>query len=104
QATAAAPADPTAWLELGRVLLREGHDADAEPALARAVEVAPSSADARLQHGTALQRIGRADDARAELEKSTTLDSTSPEAWYALASLHRAAGRDAEQSQALAEF
>jgi superkiller protein 3 len=99
-----APLDAEAWHELGVVLLRRGSDADAAEALARATALVPDRADSHAQHGNALLRLGRLDEARAELERAVTLAPESADAWYALASVHRAAGRDDDQAKALAEF
>ncbi len=80
QATAVAPDDATAHLELGRALLATHKPADAVRELEQATRLAPQSAEALTALGVALSATGKRNKARDALRKALTIDPTSRDA------------------------
>lgn len=98
---------PGSWRthgQLGEILLELGRDEQAADQLRLATELRPEHARGWLAYGRALSRLERHEEAEAALERSLSLDPTSPDAHYALASVHRATGDFDAQEKALERF
>lgn len=80
QATAIAPDDATARLELGRALLATHKPAEAVRELEQATRLAPQSAEALTALGVALSATGKRNKARDALRKALSIDPASREA------------------------
>ncbi|HEX5441824.1 MAG TPA: tetratricopeptide repeat protein, partial [Ktedonobacterales bacterium] len=80
QATAVAPSDASAHLELGRALLATHKPAEAVRELEQAARLAPQSAEALTALGVALSATGKRNKARDALRKALNIDPTSREA------------------------
>jgi tetratricopeptide (TPR) repeat protein len=80
QATAVAPDDAAAHLELGRALLATHKPADAVRELEQATRLAPQSAEALTALGVALSATGKRNKARDALRKALTIDPASRDA------------------------
>jgi len=80
QATAAAPDDASAHLELGRALLATHKPAEAVRELEQAARLAPQSVEALTALGVALSATGKRNKARDALRKALSIDPTSREA------------------------
>ena len=65
--------DPQPYLNLGILLARDGHDAQAIPYLQKAVELAPQNPKAREQLGRAYEKLHMLRKAQSELEKAVLL-------------------------------
>ncbi len=80
QATAIAPNDATAHLELGRALLATHKPAEAVRELEQATHIAPQSAEALTALGVALSATGKRNKARDALRKALMIDPASSDA------------------------
>lgn len=89
---------------LGETLLELGRDEEALAVLRKTVEAQPDLAVGRLAYGRALTRLDRHAEAREAIEKSIELVPDAADAWYSLASVHRAVGDFEAQEKALARF
>jgi tetratricopeptide (TPR) repeat protein len=83
---------------LGRLWVRLGRPAEAEPLLRRAVRLDPHNTDSTRELGLALSALGRHAEAISRLRRLTTLESARDDDWYALGVAYANAGRprDAE--------
>lgn len=79
--------DPDNWAGLGVVYLREGETAEAQRAMARAVELDPHRADLHVALARALRAAGESSEARQEFQKALSLDPGDAEARTELNSL-----------------
>ncbi len=91
-AARAHPDSPQAQFNLGVMGLRQGDDALAARALARAVRLDPADAEGWEAYGTALLGTGRPASAARALERSTSLDPRRPGAWLELGQALASAG------------
>jgi cytochrome c-type biogenesis protein CcmH/NrfG len=66
---AARPGHANARYLLGKILLTQGHAADAVAQLEAAVRVSPESANVHYQLAQAYTKAGRADDAAREFDR-----------------------------------
>jgi len=78
---------PELWFNLGRIVLGQGHAAEAVPFLQRATELRPNMAPAWLHLGRALARADRTQDAVAALRHCLVIAPDDPRAAAALAAL-----------------
>lgn len=78
---------------LGDVRLAQGNFKLAEAPLRKAVTLAPSSLDYRIALARAVQGQGRNEEAVSILEGVVEAGGSSPQAWAALGSVYRRAGR-----------
>ncbi|HET9088049.1 MAG TPA: tetratricopeptide repeat protein [Acidobacteriaceae bacterium] len=65
--------DAQPYLNLGMLLAREGHDAQAIPSLEKAVELAPQNPKAREQLGRAYEKLHMLRKAQSELQQAILL-------------------------------
>jgi len=89
-------ARPQAYYNLGRLLLAEGRNAEAEAALTRAVELRPTSAAAWHQLGRALERRGDVEGGTEAQRRALAAEPRLTAAYVDLARLLAAAGEREE--------
>jgi tetratricopeptide (TPR) repeat protein len=77
------------YVNLGNLLLEQGHLKDALLALEKAVALAPQDAFCRMKLGVAYRQAERLDDARRELEKGAELDPDNPAVHFQLGRLYK---------------
>lgn len=71
----------------GAILMRLGHEEEAEADFAAVAAACPGDAHAALVHGHALRALGRRDAAIAAYRRAITLRSDIAEAWWSIADL-----------------
>ncbi len=89
------------YLNLGRVLLGQGHASEARQALMQATQIAPKSAEAHLQLGKAELDMESLDLARQDLELAVALDEENIAAHYTLARLYHRTGQREREAREL---
>jgi tetratricopeptide (TPR) repeat protein len=77
------------YVNLGSLLLEQGHVDEALVYLEQAVALAPSNAFCHMKLGIAYRQVGRLVDARRELEQATQLEPENPTAHYQLGRLYK---------------
>jgi tetratricopeptide (TPR) repeat protein len=77
------------YVNLGNLMLEQGHTDEALVALERAVAIAPSDAFCHMKLGIAYRQAGRLVDARRELEQATELEPENATAHYQLGRLYK---------------
>jgi len=78
------------YVNLGGILLEQGHTEEAILPLEKAVMLAPNNGFCRLKLGTSYLRAGRMEEAQKELEKATQLEPDNAIAHYQLGRLYKA--------------
>lgn len=101
QLVKAAPAQASAWLELGLTAFDLGHIGTAVQALQRATELAPGNARAWHGLGNARRLANDLEGAEKALRHSLQLQASNPRAWASLGGVLRMLGRP---QQALAAY
>lgn len=76
------------WFNLAFLLEQRGHQAQAEPAFRRALELDPQLDRAWYGLGLSLIGLGRFEEAVTALKRNTELQPMSPHGWYQLARVH----------------
>ena len=77
------------YVNLGSLLLEQGHVDEALVALNSAAHLAPGNAYCRLKLGVAYRRAGRLEDSRRELEEATQLEPDNPITHYQLGRVYK---------------
>jgi tetratricopeptide (TPR) repeat protein len=77
------------YLNLGSVLLDEGRNEEALPALEEAVKLAPADSLCRLKLGIAYLRLSKLENARTELEEAARLDPENAAVHFQLGKLYK---------------
>ena len=77
------------YLNLGGVLLDEGRNEEALPALEEAVKLSPANSLCRLKLGIAFFRLSKLERSRAELEEAARLDPENAAAHFQLGKLYK---------------
>lgn len=77
------------YVNLGSLLIEQGHIDEAIGALERAVQLAPNNAYCRLKLGVAYRQAGRLEEGRRELEKATQLEPDNPTMHYQLGRIYK---------------
>jgi tetratricopeptide (TPR) repeat protein len=77
------------YLNLGNLLVEQGHTEEAVLDLQEGVALAPSNAYGHLKLGVAYLRLHRLGEARQELERATRLDSNNAAAHYQLGRFYK---------------
>ncbi len=87
------PNDPTPFLGLGRVLLKQNQPAEALPYLRQAVELGPEAAEAHEELGKAYSSLNQLAAAQQEIEKAVELAPKVARLHFMLGQLYRKAGQ-----------
>ena len=87
------PRDPTPFLGLGRVLLKQNQPAEALPYLQHAVELGPNAADAHEELGKAYTSLNQLAAAQKETEKAVELAPKVARLHFMLGQLYRKTGQ-----------
>lgn len=87
------PRDPTPFLGLGRVLLKQNQTAEALPYLQHAVELGPNAADAHEELGKAYTSLNQLAAAQKETEKAVELAPKVARLHFMLGQLYRKTGQ-----------
>jgi len=90
---ASKPDDPTPYLGLGRVLLKQNRPAEALPYLRQAVQMEPASAEAHEELGKAYSALNELAAAQQEIEKAMELAPKVARFHFMLGQLYRRAGQ-----------
>jgi Tfp pilus assembly protein PilF len=77
------------YVNLGSLLLEQGHTQEAISPLEKSVALAPNNGFCRLKLGTAYLRAGKLEAARRELEKATSLEPDNAAAHYQLGRFYK---------------
>jgi tetratricopeptide (TPR) repeat protein len=86
------PHDPTPFIGLGRVLLKQNQPAEALPYLRQAVELGPAVAEAHEELGKAYSSLNQLAAAQKEIEKAIELAPKVARLHFMLGQLYRKAG------------
>ena len=89
---APSPHDPTPFLGLGRVLLKQNHPAEALPYLRQAVELGPAAAEGHEELGEAYSSLNQLAAAQKELEKAVELAPKVARLHFMLGQVYRKTG------------
>jgi tetratricopeptide (TPR) repeat protein len=87
------PHDPTPFLGLGRVLLKQNRPAEALPYLRQAVEISPEVAEAHEDLGKAYSALNQVAAAEKEIETAVALAPKVTRLHFMLGQLYRKAGQ-----------
>jgi tetratricopeptide (TPR) repeat protein len=87
------PDDPTPYLGLGRVLLKQNRPAEALPYLRQAVQMEPASAEAHEELGKAYSLLNELAAAQQEIEKAMELAPKVVRLHFMLGQLYRRTGQ-----------
>jgi tetratricopeptide (TPR) repeat protein len=87
------PDDPTPFLGLGRVLLKQNRPAEALPYLRQAVQMEPASAEAHEELGKAYSLLNELAAAQQEIEKAMELAPKVVRLHFMLGQLYRRTGQ-----------
>jgi tetratricopeptide (TPR) repeat protein len=77
------------YVNLGSLLLEQGHTEEAIPQLEKSVTLAPNSGFCRLKLGTAYLRARQLQKAQEELERATSLEPENAPAHYQLGKVYK---------------
>jgi len=77
------------YVNLGNLLLEQGHAQEGIAALEKAVAMAPRNAFCHLKLGMAYRQLGRLDDSEEQLTQATTLEPENATAHYQLGRVYK---------------
>jgi tetratricopeptide (TPR) repeat protein len=97
---------PSAWpaVNLGALLLRIGREKDAERSLLEALNYDSKNVQAHYRLGLTYDKEGRAEQAINELRKTSELDPTFADPFYALGRIYRRLGDQSRAEEAFGTF
>jgi tetratricopeptide (TPR) repeat protein len=98
------PQNPTPFLNLGRVLLKQNQPEEALKYLTRAVELVPEHAATHEQLGKAYSYVKELERAQTELEKASRLNPKDARLHYVLGRLYRSSGKLEKAQREFDEF
>src|SRR5438034_7715833 len=98
------PNESQAHLELGELLLKEGHTKSALEHLTAAKKADPAQPDVHLALAKAYQDTGQMQEAIAAARQCIELNPRLPDAYYLLGQLYRATGQAEQARQQMQVF